>query len=428
MDALILAAGQGTRLRPITLTRPKPMIYIAGKPLLEWNLKALASLNGKQSNGKRGDRIIERIFIVVGYRGDVIENYFGDNYMGIPITYIRQEELSGTASAVYTARDLMSGNFIALNGDLLISEEFLKNFINNYKNNNPVNTLASMALISVDDPSHFGVAEVEGNVVTGIEEKPESPKSNLANAGIYIFTSEIFNEIENIEKSKRNEYELPDALNPMIKKGGVMGFECAGLWMDIGRPWDVLSANEIMLKKLAKNYDYDTCIKGTVEKFTNLKGEVYVGEGSVIKSGSYIEGPCCIGKDCQVGPNCYIRAYTMIGDRVHIGNAVEVKNSLVMSDTNIGHLSYIGDSIICEKCNFGAGTSIANLRFDNKNIKVWVKDRFEDCGRRKFGAVIGDNVNTGINVSIYPGRTIYPGARIDPGSVVKKTIYTGDYY
>jgi bifunctional UDP-N-acetylglucosamine pyrophosphorylase/glucosamine-1-phosphate N-acetyltransferase len=189
--------------------------------------------------------------------------------------------------------------------------------------------------------------------------------------------------------------------------------------MDIGLPWHLLDANEIMLKQSKLKPSR----KARIEKYAIVKGDVHIGDGTLVKAGSYIEGPVFIGKDCDIGPNCYIRPYTTILDRCHIGNAVEVKNSILMSNTKIGHLSYIGDSIIGHHCNFGAGTTIANLRFDNDGIMIEVKGALRNSGRRKFGCLMGDNVKTGINVSIMPGRSIYPNAVIEPMTTVKNTIY-----
>ena len=162
----------------------------------------------------------------------------------------------------------------------------------------------------------------------------------------------------------------------------------------------------------------------TIEKYAVIKGPVHVGKNSVIRSGAYIEGPVFIGDDCVIGPNCYIRPHTVIMDSCKIGNAVEVKNSIIMSGTHIGHLSYLGDSIIGENCNFGAGTKVANLRFDDHEVKIEVKNNMVNSGRRKFGCIMGDNVKTGINVSIMPGRSIYPNAFVDAASIVRNTIYT----
>ncbi len=149
-----------------------------------------------------------------------------------------------------------------------------------------------------------------------------------------------------------------------------------------------------------------------------IKGPVAIGKNTVVRSGSYIVGPAIIGEDCDIGPNCYIRPCTAIGDNCHIGNAVGVKNCIIMRNSKLPHHNYAGDSIIGEGCNFGAGTKIANLRLDKK--EVWVEGIA--TGRRKIGAIIGDGVETGINASINVGSMIGNGTFIGPGAVVSGAI------
>jgi UDP-N-acetylglucosamine diphosphorylase/glucosamine-1-phosphate N-acetyltransferase len=405
MDAVILAAGEGTRLRPLTSTRPKPMLPVGGKTILEWGLEALAAGG------------VDKAVIVVGYKKEVISGFFGKEYAGIKIEYVEQKEQLGTAHAISMAEGKVSGDFYVMNGDLLVTNSLIEKFLGDHKKAKSHN---SMCLVKAEDPKQFGIVELKGSLVKGIEEKPEKPKSDHANAGIYIFGQEIFDAIRKVKKSARLEYEITDAIEMLIAKERMCGFLVGGTWMDIGRQWDLLAANEIILKDMKAGIDK----KADIEPYAVLKGKVHVGKGTVIRSGSYIEGPCYIGENCTIGPNCYIRPSTFIRDKVHIGNAVEVKNSIIMSNTNVGHLSYVGDSIIGEDCNFGAGTNVANLRVDNDEVKIDVKGTLMKSGRRKFGCIMGDDVKTGINVSIMPGRSIYPGSRIEAGSVVKNTIYS----
>jgi bifunctional UDP-N-acetylglucosamine pyrophosphorylase/glucosamine-1-phosphate N-acetyltransferase len=145
---------------------------------------------------------------------------------------------------------------------------------------------------------------------------------------------------------------------------------------------------------------------------------VVIGKNTVVKSGSYIEGPVIIGEGCRIGPNCYIRSSTTIGNNCHIGAGVEVKNSIIMNNSDVPHLNYIGDSVIGEGCNFGAGTKIANLRLDEANITV----TGIDTKRHKLGAIIGDNVKTGINSCINVGTVIGNNTFIGPGMVVRGNI------
>jgi bifunctional UDP-N-acetylglucosamine pyrophosphorylase/glucosamine-1-phosphate N-acetyltransferase len=190
-------------------------------------------------------------------------------------------------------------------------------------------------------------------------------------------------------------------------------------WMDLGRPWDLLEANERTL------INQPLRINGTVEPGATLKGPVWLEDSASIKSGCYIEGPVYIGKGSKVGPNSRIRPYTSIGDDVVVGAACEIKNSIVMNGTKIPHLSYIGDSIIGEDCNIAAGTITANIRLDEKVLSMRVKGRLQVTGRRKLGAIMGDEVQTGINACIMPGVRVGAGSFIGPGTVVYKDVPDG---
>jgi NDP-sugar pyrophosphorylase family protein len=184
--------------------------------------------------------------------------------------------------------------------------------------------------------------------------------------------------------------------------------------LDLIYPWDILTANERLIAEISENK-----IEGTVSSAANIDGVLHVGEGTVILPGVYIEGKVIIGKNCKIGPNCYIRGNTYIDNNCHIGQAVEIKNSLIANKVSVGHLSYIGDSIICPNTNLGAGTITANLRHDGKNHKSMVNNQLINTERRKVGAIIGDCVHTGIHCSIYPGRKIWPNVCTAPGAIIK---------
>ena len=154
-----------------------------------------------------------------------------------------------------------------------------------------------------------------------------------------------------------------------------------------------------------------------------IEGTLHLGKGSRILPGVYLEGNIVIGENCNIGPNCYIRGNTSIGDKCHIGQSVEIKNSIILSRTNVGHLSYVGDSIIGSDANLGAGTITSNFRHDGGNHRTMVDGVLIDTGRRKFGTIIGDRVHTGIHTSIYPGRKLFPGTSTLPGAIVRQDIH-----
>ena len=163
-------------------------------------------------------------------------------------------------------------------------------------------------------------------------------------------------------------------------------------------------------------------LEGNVRELAVLDGIVHLGEGSELLPGVYVEGVAMIGKNCKIGPNCYLRGLNYIGSNCHIGQAVEVKNSILMSNVKAGHLSYIGDSIICSDVNIGAGTITSNLRHDGKKQRSVVNGTLVDTGRRKLGAIIGKDVHTGIHTSIYPGRKIWSGMDTRPGDIIQQDL------
>lgn len=398
LKAIILSAGEGSRMRPLTLTKPKTMLPVAGKPIIQYNIESL------RDNG------ITDILLIVCYKEEIVRNYFGDGSdFGVNISYKTQKDFLGTANAISYGEDFIDDSIIVLNGDIILDDEIIHEIIKKYNYLSP-DTL--MLLTEVEDPSAFGVVEIENGNIKNIVEKPkrEEAPSNLVNAGIYIFNKDIFDKIRETEISERGEYEITDSVSLQIEDNKtVIGHKTSKDWIDVGRPWELIEVNEELIGKLK------TEIKGTVEAGAVIHGEVFLDEGSVIKAGVYIEGNVYIGKNCDIGPNSYIRGNTYFGDNVHVGNAVEIKNSIIMENTNVSHLSYVGDSVIGSNCNIAAGTNIANLRFDNATIKTKIKNQKIDSGRRKLGAIIGDSVKTGINSSFSPGVKVGHNSTIGSG-------------
>lgn len=376
------------------------MLPVAGKPFLEHII-----LRARHAG-------IDSFVIVVGYCADHVKSYLGDgSRLGVRIDYALQERQLGTGHALMAARDLAEESFVVLNGDVLAETDDLKSVLRA--------RAPAVAAMRVSDPSRYGVFLLVGGGMKQVVEKSPNPPSDLANAGIYLFNSKIFEALETVKLSERKEIELTDGLNALAsqEKVGVVRLES---WMEIGRPWDILTANEALLQEVEPQ------VEGEVEPGATLKGNVSVGPNTIIRAGSYIVGPVIIKEGCDIGPNCYIRPGTSLGKNVRVGNAVEVKNSTIMDGTKIGHLSYVGDSVIGEGCNFGAGTICANLRHDKVCIKSFVKNERVDCGRRKLGAIMGDDVKTGINTTIYPGTVIDSGFRGIPAAVLKGFVESGE--
>ncbi|MEM2419949.1 MAG: sugar phosphate nucleotidyltransferase [Candidatus Bathyarchaeia archaeon] len=407
MKAVVLAAGEGLRLRPLTFTRPKHMISICGKPVLEHCLEAIKACG------------INHIIIVVHYMADVIRHYFGfGERLGLQIEYVEQPNVLGTGNAVSVAEPLVDDNFVLVYGDLLFTPEALKKVILLHDTKKPAATLASVPVDRLED---YGILEIgKDGLVKRIMEKParEEAPSNMANAGIYAFSKEIFEKTKKIKASSRGEWEITDAIELLIKEEKpVFAAEIPRTdWFDIGRPWDLLEANSWILNRMKHK------ILGHIEAGAHITGAVTVAENARIRSGAYIEGPAYIGEHSDIGPNCYIRPCTSIGRKVRIGNACEIKNSIIMDGVHVGHLSYVGDSVIGENCNLGAGTITANYRFDAGTVKMIVRDKLVDSGRTKLGAILGDNVKTGINALFMPGIKVGNNCWIGPNVVVYRDV------
>ena len=393
MKAVILAAGEGNRMRPLTSSRPKVMLPVANKPILEHLLIEVREAG------------IKEFIFIVGYCDEQVRKYFGKGERwGVAIDYSEQRKQMGTADAVRMVGGMVEGNFLTINGDVVISRQDVGRLIKNGNN--------TMSVIEVKDSRGLGMVELSSEKVVRIYEKTQKPPTIMANAGLYLFTPEIFEVIERTEKSPRGEYEITDSLQMLIETEDGLHYQEIESWLDLSYPWDLLRANGSVLEGL------ETQNLGEVEDNVVLKGPVTIGKNTVIRSGAYIVGPVIIGDDCEVGPNCYIRPSTAIADGCHIGAAVEVKNSIIMKGTKIPHHNYVGDSVIGEECNLGAGTKIANLRLDKANIRI----AGIDSGRRKLGAIIGDRVETGINVSINVGSVIGNNTFLGPGAVVSGVI------
>ncbi|UPV76785.1 sugar phosphate nucleotidyltransferase (plasmid) [Halorussus limi] len=391
MQATILAAGKGTRMRPLTDDTAKPMLPVVDRPLVAHVADAAIRAGA------------DELVVVVGYGARQVRDYFGAEYAGVPVTYAEQTDQTGTADAVRAASPHLDGEFAVLNGDNLYDPESLETLFESGP---------TVGAFRADDPSNYGVLTTEGGSVTDIAEKPADPPTDLANAGAYVFPAETTDWL-GVSRSERGEYELTDVLDRVVAEYDVTPVEL-GDWLDVGRPWELLEANERRLG------DVSTRVEGDVSEGATLDGPVAVEEGATVKSGVVIEGPAIVRSGATVGPNAYVRGRTVVGPDAHVGHAVEIKNSVLREGATVGHLSYVGDSVLGKRVNFGAGTVTANLRHDDEAVKLTVKGKRVSTGRRKFGAVAGDDARTGIDTSIDPGVRLSPGATTPPGAVVDR--------
>ncbi len=387
-QAVILAAGEGQRLRPFTVAKPKVMLSIAGKPILQYVVESLAQ------NG------IRNIVIVVGYRREQIFDYIGSGeQFGVDITYITQKRQLGTAHALAQAKAAVENEFLILPGDNLIEADAIAQFITMKPN--------AVLVKKVDNTARYGVVTIEDGIVKDIVEKPKEAKGNTINTGIYAFSREIFDFIE-------AELDIPDVINKMLAQGyTISAQETDGTWLDIVYPWDILSLNDAVLRRIPVS------LGGTIEAGVSIKGLISVGKGTVIRSGSYIVGPIIIGENCDIGPNVCILPATSIGNNVVISSFSEIRNSVIGDDVNIGPGCIIQDSVIDKGCvikgHFTASSGEAEVRVNDEYHLVNV------------GAMLGVGCNLGNSVVAQPGVIIGNYTRIQAMKLIGGKLPDGSF-
>ncbi|MFQ5481990.1 MAG: sugar phosphate nucleotidyltransferase [Nitrospinaceae bacterium] len=377
MKAVILAAGKGAKLSPFSETRPNLMLNIAGGSLFDHNLDLL------RRSG------INDIFVVVGHKKEKLIEQIGEHRNnGVNLHYVEQKRPLGIGDAVMQVRDkvLPGEYFLLIYGDIVTSANIFSKIQQSFHSfKSPV---ASICL----PPSNemFGNVFLNPNMrITRIVEKPKGNEmGNYVLAGVYIFPESIFGVLE------KNGRSMEKAMEVMAKKEGLRASMWEDEWLDIVYPWDMLTANGILMDSWEEASISKTAI---LEANVTLQGPVKISDQVVIKAGAVLEGPCSIGKGCYIGNNSLIRSYT----------------SLVQDHTHIGRLSFIGDSVLGEGVDIGAGSMTVNRMLDWKPVRVRHGKQIHDSGRAKLGAFIGDQTIIGAGNTIEPG-TVVPHGKVFP--------------
>lgn len=392
MKAVILAAGEGTRLRPFTNSEPKPMIPIANRPILEYAIDALAK------NG------ITDISIVVGYKKERIMSHFEDGRnWKVSIEYLEQKKRvaqAGTAYALSMARDRVKGDFLLLPGDNIIGPGLIADLLVKKGKHRVVVTES-------ETPSKYGVVELSGDTVINLVEKPEHHISNLISTGIYKFSDDIFEAIDPVMSA--GKYGLTSVVRSLLAETKITAVKTTSLWSDVVYPWDILTMNAVALRKCGQK------TSGKVDKGVTMKGPVIIGDGTVIRSGTHILGPVVIGEGCEIGPSVCIYPSTSIGDNVRIGPFTVVENSVLMNDVQLSSGSYVSHSVIGEGVDmspqFCAVESDANVMLEGECRRV-----------SRLGALIGERTVIGSQVTVDSGCIIGSGCKIATHSTVRGNV------
>ena len=327
MKGIILHGGYGTRLRPFTHTMPKQLLPIANKPMSQYCLEALR------------DAGIREIAIIIG--GDnsykVKEHYGDGEKFDVKLTYIYQDTPKGISHAISLCQKFIQNQkFVVFLGDNILKKNILE-FKENFEKSN---SDATILLCEVDNPTQFGIADIKGNIIKQIIEKPKNPPSNFAVIGIYFLSPIIFDIIKKLKPSWRNELEITDALQMLLDENGKIHYEIVTeFWKDTGTPHDIINANKAILE------DMNPYFHGIVNDHVKQSGNIMVDEGSILDNDVQIIGPVIIGKNCKIYGTSCIGPNVSIGDNCDITNT-SIDNSIIMSNTKIQETKKISNSII----------------------------------------------------------------------------------
>lgn len=321
VQAVILAAGEGIRLRPLTQTRPKALLPVANRPILEHLVESLVRCG------------VRDIIVVVGYRKEQVMRHL--IRLPVPVRVVEQRDQIGTGHALLCARDQISHDVLVLPGDNYVDSASLKELLK---------VRNSMLIATHKHPSNFGVVNIEDGYVLGITEKPAHASRVTVSCGVYYLKHALLAGI--------TEYTLSDAINSLISGGERISAVYAHEWQDAIYPWDLLCMNERLLRETTHGRE------GTISGGAIIEGPVSIGRGSLIGPYCTIRGPVIIGEDCVIGPHAVIYPGTSIGSRVTIEPFTVVGNSLVMDDCTIASHSTVSSAVLGEACTLGEHTVI----------------------------------------------------------------------
>ncbi len=404
--AVLLAAGRGERLWPLTSTRPKPLLPLpGGDTLLTRLMRQLAGL-------------VDGYVVVAppGPLGEMIASAVEGS--GLEARIAVQEEQLGTGHAALVGLEALPrgvDEVLLAYGDLFTERGLLRFLVEAGP--------PALAAVEHREPWNYGVVEARDGCLAAIREKPLDAKPGaLVNAGIYLLPrGGLEEELRRLRPSPRGELELTDAVTALASRTCVKIVDGDWFWTDVGRPWDLFPVYRRVLEEKARGRRLALEPGAEIHPQAVIRGgPVYVADGARIDAYTVVEGPAWV--EGVAGPHARLRPGSFLLRGSRAGAHTELKNAILMADAKAPHLNYVGDSVLGVGVNLGAGTVTANLRFDHATVKVRLKGRLVDTGLRKLGAVMGDYSQTGVNVSTLPGVRIGAYSWIYPGTVVARDV------
>ncbi|ELY42073.1 sugar phosphate nucleotidyltransferase [Natronorubrum sulfidifaciens] len=382
--AIVLAAGEGNRLHPLTKNRPKPMLPAAAKPILEHVFDQLI------------DAGITEIVVVVGYKRERIQSHFGPSYRDVPLTYVTQDKQLGTGHAVLAAEAAVDGTCLVVNGDQIAASRIIRDTLEAH------DTAATVALLQRSSVDGYGGVLVDEDRVTTIVEDPPDDREYLLNAGIYVLEPVAFDAIRAAEP-RAGERLLVDGLSKLIEWGDVVrGAISEGFWVDATYPWDLLDVSFEL---------FDT---GLIDRQSTRN----VHETATVHESAVIREPVIVDRDCVIEPGAVVGPNVCLGENTTVGSNAVVERSVVDTDTRIGANATVTECVTGTGVRIGQGSTIPGGPGD-----VRVADRvFEN---ETLGALLADRVHDHGGVTYVPGTLVGPRTEIQAGTTVRGTLEAG---
>ncbi|MFC6961849.1 bifunctional sugar-1-phosphate nucleotidylyltransferase/acetyltransferase [Halocatena marina] len=378
--AVVLAAGEGTRLRPLTRNRPKPMLPAGNRPIVEYVLDALIEAG------------IKRICLVVGYKRSRVQEHFGAKYRDVPIQYVVQSKQLGSGHALQQAKNKLSGSFVVVNGDRVIEPSIVTDVLEASEEDDA----ATLAVLERPVESRYGAVVMRGSTIVELIEKPDD-EYRLVNGGVYVFDERIFDALAETPR-QNGSLLLTDAVDLLIYEATVRGVRTEGLWSDATYPWDLLSVSRALLEhELVDGPQHES--------------GVWVADSAIVHDDATLQSPVVIGPDCELGPGAVIGPNVALGRNVTVGANSTVESSVIDTDTRIGAGSTLLDCVTGQDVDLGAGTVVPGGPADVQINESLFRDE-------RLGAVFADRVRSGGGVRCKPGALVGTNARLGTGVVV----------
>jgi len=401
--AVVLAAGEGTRLRPLTRNRPKPMLPAANRPILEHVCDALVEAG------------VDRLVLVVGYRRERVQEHFGPSYRGVPVEYVVQDKQLGSGHALLQARGAVDGSLLVVNGDRLIAAESVGAVRDAFAEDD---ARAALAVIERADASQYGAVRLRGRDIEEIVEKPDSDDFRLINAGVYAFDASVFEAIEATPRTD-GELALTDTIARLVDTERVRGVRTGGLWVDATYPWDLLEvASEVLARGRVSGPDRTD---GGLERAGSVRERadgVWVDPSTRVAEAATLRPPVVVGPDCELAAGAVVGPDAALGRNVTVGANATVERAVLGADTRVGAGSTLLDAVTGQSVRLGPVTAVPGGPGDVRVGRTVHENQ-------RLGAVLADRVRARGGVSFAPGTLVGPEATIGTGAHVEGAISEG---